>query len=285
MVIFMAVSYKVMQEKPTIFFRISGMTVDMFADLLKRFIPLWKKAHKKKPSIGHGGRHYKLLAEDMLLMQLIYYRCYITQEFLGHLFGLDDSRVCRIFKKTTAILSKISDIKPTKKIPKKEAESLIIDATEQPTNRPQKNQAEYYSGKKKRHTLKTEIRTTLEGKIVAVSKTVPGAQHDFALHKETKEISKGTRVFVDSGYQGMQHIHRATELPYKKPKNRELKEDEKEYNTALSRIRVKVEHIIGDIKTFRITRDTYRNRTIPFHNKVMNIVAYLVNVKNGFCKI
>ena len=285
MIIFMAISYKVMKNKPTIFFRIAGITVDMFDDLLKKFIPLWEKAHEKKPSVGHGGRHYKLPAEDMLLMQLVYYRCYITQEFLGHLFGLDDSRVCRIFKKTTDILSQISDIKSNKEIQKEETESLIIDATEQPTNRPQKNQADYYSGKKKRHTLKTEIRTTLEGKIVAVSKTVPGAQHDFALHQETDQIPQSARVFVDSGYQGMQRIHQATELPYKKQKNGALKEDEKEYNAALSRIRVKIEHIIGDIKTFRMTRDTYRNRTILFHNKVMNILAYLVNVKNGFSTI
>lgn len=221
----------------------------------------------------------------MMLMQLMYYRCYVTQEFLGHLFGLDDSRVCRIFKKTTDILSKILKIKPQRELKKEEAESLIIDATEQPTNRPKVDQHLYYSGKKKDHTLKTEIRTTTKGEVVYVSKTVPGAQHDFSLHKEEESIPEEVRVFVDSGYQGLQNLHLATELPYKKPKKGELKDGEKEYNTALSRVRVKVEHIIGDIKTFRIMRDVYRNRTIPFHNKVINIVAFLVNVKNGFSKI
>lgn len=281
----MAISYQVMRKKPQVFFRIAGISVGMFDDLLKKFIPLWEEAHKKPTSKGLGGRHYKLQAEDMMLMQLMYYRCYVTQEFLGHLFGLDDSRVCRIFKKTTDILSKILKIKPQRELKKEEAESLIIDATEQPTNRPKVDQHLYYSGKKKDHTLKTEIRTTTKGEVVYVSKTVPGAQHDFSLHKEEESIPEEVRVFVDSGYQGLQNLHLATELPYKKPKKGELKDGEKEYNTALSRVRVKVEHIIGDIKTFRIMRDVYRNRTIPFHNKVINIVAFLVNVKNGFSKI
>lgn len=281
----MALSYKILQKKPHVFFRIVGISVQIFDDLFKKFIVLWEKDHENPKSRGYGGRHYKLNPEDMMLMQLVYYRCYITQEFLGHLFGLDDSRVCRIFKKTTNILSKILEIKPKKEIKKEEAESLIIDATEQQTNRPKKNQQLYYSGKKKRHTLKSEIRTTLQGEIVYVSKTIPGAKHDFSLHKETESISKDRTVFVDSAYQGLQNLHPQTKLPYKKPKGKELQKGEKKYNLILSRIRVKVEHITRDIKTFRIMHDVYRNRTIPFHNKVLNIISFLVNVKNGFIQI
>jgi hypothetical protein len=41
---------------------------------------------------------------DMLMMLLIYYRSYITQEFLGYLFGIDDSRICRLIKKLSLCL-------------------------------------------------------------------------------------------------------------------------------------------------------------------------------------
>ena len=34
---------------------------------------------------------------------------------------------------------------------------LFFDATERPTRRPKRGQRAYYSGKKKRHTLKTQV--------------------------------------------------------------------------------------------------------------------------------
>ena len=105
--------------------------------------------------------------------------------------------------------------------------------------------------------------------------------HDFALHKKEPPIPPESRVFVDSGYQGLDKIHQATELPYKATKTKPLNAEEKEYNQALSRYRVIVENIIGDIKTFKILSNCYRNKRkcygIKFH-----IIAGIVNMKNGF---
>jgi hypothetical protein len=60
-----------------------------------------------------------------------------------------------------------------------------------------------------------------------------------------------------------------------------LDAEKKPYNTALSRLRVKVEHIIGDLKTFKIFADRYhskrRHECIKF-----NMIAGIVNLKNGF---
>jgi hypothetical protein len=47
-------------------------------------------------------------------------------------------------------------------------------------------------------------------------------------------LHKGTRVYADSGYQGIQHFHEDSDYPYKKPKKGELSAEEKEYNTALA---------------------------------------------------
>ena len=171
---------------------------------------------------------------------------------------------------------------PNKKcLSPEEVESLIIDATEQPVERPRKKQKPYYSGKKKRHTLKTEIRVTRRGRIVHVSKSRPGSIHDFELHKTGPPIPKQARAFVDSGYQGLDKLHIQTELPYKATKTKPLDEEEKEYNQALSRLRVVVEPILGDIKTFRILADRYRNKRKRYDIK-FKIVAGIVNFKNGF---
>jgi hypothetical protein len=57
---------------------------------------------------------------------------------------------------------------------KSRAEALIVDGAEQPIERPSRKQRCWYSGKKKRHTIKTEIAVTEGGRIVAVSKPAPG---------------------------------------------------------------------------------------------------------------
>ncbi|MBA3814457.1 MAG: hypothetical protein H0X26_08255 [Alphaproteobacteria bacterium] len=49
-------------------------------------------------------------------------------------------------------------------------EEIIIDATEQQIERLKKGQKAFYSGKKKCHTNKTEIRITPSGRIIHVSK-------------------------------------------------------------------------------------------------------------------
>lgn len=255
------------------------MSVSQFEEILLKTIPAWNSrvlSNYKRP-----GRPYDHPLEDMILILLLYYRSYITQEFVGYLFDLDKSRVCRIIQRLEPILATVMAISKRKHLSKKEVESLIIDATEQPIERPQKRQKPFYSGKKKRHTIKTEIRINLKGRIVHVSKPKPGSVHDFELHKTEPPIPKNTRAFVDSGYQGLDKLHPEIELPFKASKKKPLDREEKEYNTALSRIRVKVENIIGDLKTFRILSDRYRNRRKRYNVK-FNIIAGIVNLKNGF---
>lgn len=70
-------------------------------------------------------------------------------------------------------------------------------------------------------------------------------------------------------------------MPYKATKTKPLSEEEKEYNQSLSRLRVVVEHILGDIKTFRILADRYRNKRKRYGTK-FKIIAGIVNLKNGF---
>ncbi len=130
-----------------------------FDIILEKVAPKWHIAlisRYKRP-----GRDYKRAIADRLLMLLLNYRSYVTQVFVGYMFGMDASRVCRILKKLEPILASIMVLQKCKKLSQEEVENLIIDATEQPIERPKRRQKLYYSGQKKRHTLKTEIRTML----------------------------------------------------------------------------------------------------------------------------
>ena len=144
------------------------------------------------------GRDYKLDLSDMVLMLLLYYRSYVTQIFVGYMFGIDDSRVCRIIRRLEPLLARVMAIQTCKKLSKEDVESLIIDATEQPVERPKRRQKTYYSGKKKRHTIKTEIRVNRQGRIVHVSKSHPGSVHDFTIFKSEKRPPKESRVYVEA---------------------------------------------------------------------------------------
>ena len=172
-------------------------------------------------------------------------------------------------------------IKKDRTLSEKEAMELIVDCTEQPIQRPQKKQRRFYSGKKKRHTMKTEIRMTSKGRITSVSNPSPGKKHDFEIYKDDKPPPRHARVYADSGYQGLDRIHGQTEIPYKKPKKGKLTTEEKVYNRALSSFRVRVEQKIRELKIFNILSHPYRNFRKGYGLK-MNIIAGVVNLKAGF---
>ena len=278
----MSLRYVKVKNSPKTFIRLFGISVKEFALILSQVSPEWERqviGRYKRP-----GRDYKLDLADMILMLLLYYRCYTTQLFIGFLFGVDDSRVCRNIRILEPLLAKVMAISKTRHLSQKDVEELILDATEQQIERPQKKQKVYYSGKKKRHTLKTEIRITPNGRIVHVSKTHPGSTHDLTLHKSEPPLPKETRAYVDSGYQGLDKIHTQTELPYKASKNKALDEEEKDYNQGLSRLRIKVENVFAQLKVFRILSDRYRNKRKRYNLK-FNIIAGIVNLKNGFATV
>jgi len=274
----MSLRYAKIKKHPNIFLRLFGVTPVQFEQIIEKLTPLWEKevlGKYKRP-----GRDFKLDLEDMVLMLLLYYRSYMTQMTVGFFFNVDDSRVCRLIRRLEPLLAKIMAIPKDRSLTQDDV-ALLIDATEQPIERPKKGQKAFYSGKKKRHTVKTEIRAKLKGRITHVSKTRPGSVHDFALHKKETPLPPGARAYVDLGYQGLDKVHKQTEVPYKKPKGGELDKDEKLYNRALSRIRIKIENVLAEIKRFRILSDRYRNKGRRYNVK-FKIIAGIVNLKNGF---
>ena len=179
---------RVNYTSPTIFLKLFGVTPLQFERTLIPIRPLWQE--RVTGAYKRPGRNFKLPLEEMNLLTLLYYRSYVTQAYVGYLFGIDDSRVCRIMRRLEPMLAEVLALSKRDKLSKQEIESLILDATESPIERPQKGQKSYYSGKKKRHTLKTEIRVTLEGKIIHTSRPRPGSMHDFKLSKKSLPCQK-----------------------------------------------------------------------------------------------
>jgi IS5 family transposase len=97
------------------------------------------------------------------------------------------------------------------------------------------------------------------------------------LFKESNvKISKETKLIADTGYQGINKIIKNSEIPHKKPKNKELTKDQKKENQELSQKRILVENVIGSLKRFRILSERYRNRRKRFGLR-FNLIAGIYN--------
>ncbi len=104
-----------------------------------------------------------------------------------------------------------------------------------------------------------------------------GKNHDFNIFKKSKvKLCEGIRVITDTGYLGLQKIHKNTFIPKKKSKKNPLTKEEKKQNRELSSSRVLNEHVIGKVKRFKIVSDRYRNRRKRFGLR-FNLIAGVYN--------
>ncbi len=272
--------YSKLHKKTFVFKRITGISLKEFHSIVKKLRPVFQKKYIKKKKIA--GRPYGIQKlENQLICLLIYYRTYTTQLFVGFIFDVDTATVCRTIRRLEPILAKIVRIKKERKISEKELETLIVDCTEQPIRRPRKRQKKYYSGKKKRHTIKTEIIINKEGKIKYISKPHPGSMHDIQIRRKEKPLPDCGEILVDSGYQGLQKEYKKVRLPVKKTKKRPLSRKFKRLNKQLSRERIVVENKFAEMKRFQILAQTYRNSITSYAIKTA-IVTGIVNLKSGF---
>ena len=96
----------------------------------------------------------------------------------------------------------------------------------------------------------------------------------------------GLNVRVDLGYLGIQSDYRGEQIaiPTKKPRkskkhpNPQLSDEQKAANTALSRVRIFIEHAIGGMKRFNILVHVFRNRKADFEDDAIGICAGLWNL-------
>lgn len=142
-----------------------------------------------------------------------------------------------------------------------------------------KKQRKHYSGKKKRHTIKTQIVVDKSKNTVICTSFSNGKKHDFRLFKESKtHINPSVKVLADTGYQGIQKIHKNSVLPKKRKRNVELTREEKLKNQEIARDRVANENVIGFLKRFKIISDKYRNRRKRFGLR-FNLIAGICNLE------
>ncbi len=213
--------------------------------------------------------------------------CYLLQNlYHSYIFRLSiqftyNSNVCRNLKIIEPLLAGKITIKKDRSLTPEKILKILADVTEQPIQRPKKQQKKSYSGKKRRHTLNTEIVMKEKGKILSVSKSHKGRIHDFRIRKQEKLLPISSIKHGDSGCQGWQKLQGNVALPFKKTKKNPLTKQQKEHNKNLASFRMKIEHKIRKIKIFKIMSETYRNFQKKY-NMRFNIIASFINLKHAF---
>ncbi len=261
---------KLKKMKDNKFKRAVGIPRVLFEILVMVLEPHFKEKQSK------GGPKPKLCIEDILVMTLTYYRDYPTFFSLGNMFGLDESNAHRWVNWTELILfiafEGIIDIQLLD-----EFSEQLVDVTECAIQRPKDNemQREYYSGKKKKHTIKAQIIMNEKDKKILSVCFDKGSVHDFTIFKNsTKELSKSLHFLADSGYQGILDYFKNSMTPKKKSKNNPLTDEDKELNKLISSIRISVEHVNCQLKIFRILSERYRSRIHTFYLRFLLVCSF-----------
>jgi hypothetical protein len=277
--------------------RLIGLKYDSLQQLINQAEALHNKKQTKIASrkiriiAKGGGRKPKLSVPEQILLTLVYLRHLTTFQLLGIQFGVSESTANDIFKYWFPLLRELLPASLLEQVKKNASDheiakellaefELIVDSCEQARERPREYelQKKFYSGKKKNHTLKNQFIVLPNGKdIVESTAGAPGPKSDINLFRERQhEFETNQKFNGDKAYIGEPCI----KTPRKKPKNRELTQEEKQENKEFSRQRILVEHIIRLVKIFRVASERFRLNPKRYEQVILTICG-LVRLKIG----
>jgi DDE superfamily endonuclease len=288
-------------QHPSVFRSMTGLTVEAFDRLLPGLLDAFADDRRRRldrpgrqRAVG-GGDDFDLSVADQFLLTIVWLRHYPTQECLGYLFGVSDSTALRAVRRCLPLLEQSGQ--DTMRLPdpgrghrrdlpallrQTPALAVIVDTFEQRTHRPRRRQRAYYSGKKKAHTLKSQVAVDEDGRVVDVGPSRPGRWADLKVLRRSGLVGKLLRAQVgalgDLGYVGLGGIHPklAGATPRRKPRGQARPPEDRRYNRAFARRRIKVEHAIGRLRRYQALSAVNRHGR-QGHEARVRAVAGLVN--------
>jgi hypothetical protein len=288
-------------QHPSVFRSMTGLTVEAFDQMLPELLAAFDADRLRRldrpgrqRAVG-GGDDFDLGVADQFLLTVVWLRHYPTQECLGYLFGASDSTALRAVRRCLPLLEQAG--RDTMRLPdpgkghRRDSPALlrqtpelavIVDTFEQRTQRPRRRQRAYYSGKKKAHTLKSQVAVDEDGRVVDVGPSRPGRWADLKVLRRSGLVGRLVRAGVgalgDLGYVGLDGVHPQLRgaTPRRKPRGRERPAEDRRYNRAFARRRITVEHAIGRLRRFQALSAVNRHGR-KGHEARVRAVAGLVN--------
>jgi DDE superfamily endonuclease/Helix-turn-helix of DDE superfamily endonuclease len=269
------------------------------ADRRRRRSRTTKKGTRRQRAVGAGPKP-TLDARTRLLMALVWLRAYPTYALLGVLFALDAGNAHRNVAGVLAVLDTLTHFpfdRPDRDPERRKVSSLaevmdafpdvrlVIDTKEQRCRRPggaYATQKPYYSGKKRAHTLKTQVGVRPDGRVESVGESIPGgSRHDTTILRESgllDALADGDGAMMDKAYASTraEHPNRPIITPEPARRNHPLDEHQKMANRFIARYRIVVEHTLAQMNSYTVLRQVWRGRR-DSHHRVVRVVGGLVN--------
>jgi DDE superfamily endonuclease/Helix-turn-helix of DDE superfamily endonuclease len=299
----MILRYTYLHSHPAIFKAMTGLYMHEFDDLLGDVQPRLAAAERqrhsrpyRKRAIG-AGHPFDLADRDQILLTVVWLRRYPTHEVLAYLFGVGEWTASRAIARVLPLLE--ASGRDTMRMPdpgkkrRRHLEELLaetpdlivlIDTFEQRVqrHRDRKTADKHYSGKKKQHTLKSQITVNEEtGAICDITDSVMGPQSDIKTLEESgvvKRLPEGVGAGGDLAYVGIDklHPHGLGVTPRRKPRGQERPPEDIAFNRAFAKRRIVVEHTIGRMRRYEALSQTDRDHR-NHHSARVRAVAGLVN--------
>jgi hypothetical protein len=290
-----------LRQSPAVFHSLTGLAVGLFDALARDLLPAYRAAeHARLDRPGRrraagAGHPFALAPADQLLLTVVWLRHYPTQEVLGFLFGASDSAAKRAIDRWLPLLEQSG--RDTMRMPdpgkgrRKRWPALlndtpglavIVDTFEQRVQRPRRRQRAYYSGKKKAHTLKSQVAVDEQtGRFADVAASRPGPWADLKVLKRSglrRRLPPGVGVLGDLAFVGVAdwHPEGLGAAPRRKPRGRPRPPADRRYNRAFARRRIVVEHAIGRLRRYQALTQPDRHHRRR-HTERVRAAAGLVN--------
>lgn len=299
----MMLRYRHLSQHPAVFVAMTGLRVGEFDALAADVLPALARAeHVRRSRVGRqravgAGHPYGLAARDQVLLTLVWLRQYPTHPVLGYLFGTSAPAVSRLLRRVLPVLADAG--RATMRLPDPQRRShrgldillaetpalaVVIDTFEQRIQRPADHTLAdtYYSGKKKQHTLKSQISVDEHsGQVVDVAASVPGPTNDLTLLKQSGLMGRlpdGVGGIGDLAYVGIAALDArgAGATPRRKPRSKPRPPADIAFNRAFASRRIIVEHSIGRMRRYHALTQTDRHHR-HLHTARVCAVAGLAN--------
>lgn len=235
--------------------------------------------------------------QSHLFITLFWLRNYPTDIVMKATFHLDERKITRVLRRTlTAIYESLEDMitwptdnefeemksKWNQHLPKHLKNLVcVVDGTEIRIPRPSQpiEERSTYSVKKRQHSFTLILICLLDGRLIFGSEPLIGAsdqRHWNDLKLREKFVNKSYGVIGDGGFtfnhrdgdKRFGEIPILSAVPHRKPRNRQLDENEKQDNKEISQYRVVIENLNRRLKGWRIFRETYRHFSLINNNQI-----------------
>ena len=225
----------------------TGLTTEQFDELVARV--------EERVVWDSGiGRPRQLTLRQAVKVTIMYFKTNVTEELIGELLFVDQSTISRAISDLEGIIAEVLEEFVPDLAEEMDGRVGVVDGSLCPSWS-WADAPELYSGKHKTTGHSRQFVCDLSGDLLHVSEPLPGKTHD-AKAFDSLGLTDTLRADNSIGDKGF--IGTGPTTPFRKPPGGELLDWQKEFNTAINKIRYVIERAIANFKTWRCMFTDYR---------------------------